>query len=82
MIHRGVPSNPYHLTGDIDYERLCADALVAAERRIETRIVDRLNNVMKDQLDALLTEHVDGRVSTAEQKPAMWRSKCWPLEGA
>ena len=44
-------------------ERLCADALVAAERRIETRIVDRLNNVMKDQLDALLTEHVDGRVS-------------------
>ena len=21
-------------------------------------------------------------VSTAEQKPAMWRSKCWPLEGA
>ena len=58
-----MPSNPYHLTGDIDYERLCADALVAAERRIETRIVDRLNNVMKDQLDALLTEHVDGRVS-------------------
>ena len=35
-------------------ERLCADALVAAEKRIETRIVDRLNNVMKD---------VDGRVS-------------------
>ena len=25
--------------------------------------MDRLNNVMKDQLDALLTEHVDGRVS-------------------
>ena len=25
-------------------ERLCADALVAAERRIETRIVDRLND--------------------------------------
>jgi len=44
-------------------ERLCADALVAAERRIETRIVDRLNGVMKDQLDAQLTEHVDGRVS-------------------
>ena len=21
-------------------------------------------------------------MSTAEQKPAMWRSKCWPLEGA
>ncbi len=35
-------------------ERLCADALVAAERRIETRIVDRLNDAMKDQLDAQL----------------------------
>ena len=44
-------------------ERLCADALVAAERRIETRIVDRLNDVIKDQLDGLLTEQVDGRVS-------------------
>lgn len=44
-------------------ERLCADALVAAERRIETRIVGRLNDVMKDQLDALLTENVGGRVS-------------------
>ncbi|WP_456391288.1 Tn3 family transposase [Profundibacter sp.] len=44
-------------------ERLCADALVAAERRIETRIVDRLNDALKDQLDALLTEHVDGRIS-------------------
>lgn len=44
-------------------ERLCADALVAAERRIEARIVDRLNDVMKDQLDALLTKNVDGRVS-------------------
>lgn len=44
-------------------ERLCADALVAAERRIETRIVDCLTDVMKDQLDALLSEQVDGRVS-------------------
>ncbi|SDQ28753.1 Tn3 family transposase [Pseudovibrio sp. Tun.PSC04-5.I4] len=44
-------------------ERLCADALVAAERRIETRIVERLTNVMKEQLDALLTENVEGRVS-------------------
>lgn len=44
-------------------ERLCADALVAAERRIETRIVDHLNDAMKDKLDALLTEHVDGRIS-------------------
>jgi TnpA family transposase len=44
-------------------ERLCADALVAAERRIETRIVNCLNNVIKDQLDALLAEQVDGRIS-------------------
>jgi len=44
-------------------ERLCADALVAAERRIETRIVDRLNETMKNQLDALLAEIVDGRIS-------------------
>ena len=44
-------------------ERLCADALVAAERRIETRIVDRLNETMKNQLDALLAETVDGRIS-------------------
>jgi len=44
-------------------ERLCADALVAAERRIETRIVDRLNDAIRDQLDTLLTEHVDGRIS-------------------
>jgi TnpA family transposase len=44
-------------------ERLCTDALVAAERRIETRIVNCLNNVIKDQLDALLAEQVDGRIS-------------------
>ena len=44
-------------------ERLCADALVAAERRIETQIVDRLNGAMKTQLNALLTDDVDGRVS-------------------
>ncbi len=44
-------------------ERLCADALVAAERRIETRIVARLNDAIKNQLDALLTENVAGRIS-------------------
>ena len=45
-------------------ERICADALVAAERRIETRVVECLPDVMKDRLDALLTETVvDGRVS-------------------
>lgn len=44
-------------------ERLCADALVAAERRIEARIVGRLGSEMRDQLDALLTDDVDGRLS-------------------
>lgn len=42
------------LPGISTIERLCANALVAAERRVETRIVDRLNDVIKDQLDALL----------------------------
>ncbi len=51
------------LPGTSTIERLCADALVAAERRIETRIVDRLNDAMKTQLDALLTDDVDGRIS-------------------
>ena len=44
-------------------ERLCADALVAAERRIETRIVERLTDVVKDQLDVLLTKTADAQVS-------------------
>lgn len=32
-------------------ERLCADALVAAERRIDTRIAERLDNVARERLD-------------------------------
>jgi TnpA family transposase len=44
-------------------ERLCADALVAAERRIETRIVERLDEAMRVRLDGLLTEMVEGHVS-------------------
>jgi TnpA family transposase len=44
-------------------ERLCADALVAAERRMEARIADRLDALMRDRLDALLSEDVDDRVS-------------------
>ena len=44
-------------------ERLCADALVAAERQIESRIADRLDDMMKGRLDDLLTEMVDGTVS-------------------
>ncbi|KQB95531.1 transposase [Loktanella sp. 1ANDIMAR09] len=44
-------------------ERLCADALVAAERRIESRIAARISDDARAMLDALLTEMVDGNVS-------------------
>jgi hypothetical protein len=44
-------------------ERLCADALVAAERRIESRIAERLDDAMKGRLDDLLTAMVDGTLS-------------------
>jgi len=44
-------------------ERLCAEALVAAERRIDSAIVARLNDTMKARLDGLLTEMVEGKVS-------------------
>lgn len=44
-------------------ERLCADALVAAERRTDSAIVARLDELLKAHLDALLTEMVDGKVS-------------------
>jgi hypothetical protein len=44
-------------------ERLCADALVAAERRIETRIAQRLSDELCGQLDALLSEHIDDRLT-------------------
>ena len=44
-------------------ERLCADALVSAERKIESRIVGQLSDETREQLDALLTKMVDGKVS-------------------
>ena len=44
-------------------ERLCAGALVAAERRIETRIAAGLDDAMRLRLDRLLAEEVDGGVS-------------------
>ena len=44
-------------------ERLCADALVAAERRIDTRIAQCLEAGIRQQLDGLLTDTVDGRLS-------------------
>ena len=51
------------LPGITVIERLCADALVAAERRIDARIADRLDDEMCSRLDALLTETADGSVA-------------------
>ena len=51
------------LPGVTVIERLCADALVAAERRIDTRISDLLDGITRDRLDALLTEDTAGSVS-------------------
>ena len=44
-------------------ERLCADALVAAERQIEARIAGRLDAAQRLQLDALLNPDPDGHTS-------------------
>lgn len=44
-------------------ERLCADALVAAERRIDARIAARLDGRMRKRLDSLLSESADGHTS-------------------
>ena len=44
-------------------ERLCADALVGAEHRIEARIAERLTASIRVRLDALLTEMVDDRLT-------------------
>lgn len=51
------------LPGITVIERLCADALVAAERRIDARIADRLDDEMRRRLDALLTETADSSVT-------------------
>ena len=51
------------LPGITVIERLCADALVAAERRIDARISDLLDGITRDRLDALLTEDTAGSVS-------------------
>ena len=44
-------------------ERLCAGALVAAERRVGTPIAAGLDDAMRLRLDRLLTEEVDSGVS-------------------
>jgi TnpA family transposase len=51
------------LPGVTIIERLCADTLVAAERRIESRIAERLDDAMRTRLDALLTEDTGGSVT-------------------
>ena len=51
------------LPGTSVIERHCADALVAAERRIEAHIAARLDEKARATLDKLLAEEVDGRVS-------------------
>ena len=45
-------------------ERHCADALVAAERRIETHIAARLDSAMRARLDGLLSEEMESRTSS------------------
>ncbi len=51
------------LPGITVIERLCADALVAAERRIDARIADRLDEEMRRRLDTLLTETAGSSVT-------------------
>jgi hypothetical protein len=45
-------------------ERHCADALVSAERRIETRIAARLDSPTRARLDELLDEEADHRTTS------------------
>lgn len=51
------------LPGITVIERLCADALVAAERRVDARIAGRLDDDMRTRLDALLTDDAGGTVT-------------------
>ena len=50
------------LPGTTKIERHCADTVVDSGRRVDTRIVARLDGKMRARLDALLNEEVDGRV--------------------
>jgi hypothetical protein len=51
------------LPGITIIERLCADALVAAERRFDARIASRLDDETCSRLEALLTEDAGGSVT-------------------
>jgi len=44
-------------------ERLCADARVSAERNIVERISSFLSDEMKEKLERLLSETIDGRLT-------------------
>lgn len=44
-------------------ERLCADALVVAERNITHRITSRITETVKQHLQTILEETIDGRLS-------------------
>ncbi|MBA2003519.1 hypothetical protein HLX68_24375, partial [Escherichia coli] len=49
--------------GSSTIERLCADALVEAERRIEDLIAHRITPTLSENLAHLLEDTVDGRVT-------------------
>ncbi|MCP1237968.1 Tn3 family transposase [Gluconobacter kondonii] len=51
------------LPGFSTIERLCADALVKAERRIEDRIAHRITPALSENLAHLLENTVDGRIT-------------------
>jgi TnpA family transposase len=51
------------LPGITVIERLCADALVAAERRVDARVAGRLDDDIRARLDALLTDGAGGAVT-------------------
>jgi hypothetical protein len=55
------------LPGITVIERLCADSRVAAEREIVGRIASRLDERMKKNLNTMLEEIIDGRLTVPYQ---------------
>ena len=64
----------------------CRDELIMIKRIFKWYIQEhnaKTGEILQNPCDMLtIPRPSKPRVSTAEQKPAMWRSKCWPLEGA
>jgi hypothetical protein len=58
-----MPPHTHNSSSSSTIERLCADALVDAERRIEERIAGRITPALGEQLAALLEDTVDGRIT-------------------